>query len=297
MTTVICLNFERLSEVNYDKTQATRKFMRLNIFCGLIALTAANSVFSAGLIDERSTSVKNIVAGQAAPINQTTSAMSLPFAAPVGVLTGNFSLAEWSQISPPSGDGVALSLALVRLTPSNLPAIEIEAPANIVDFPVKWTTGATRKQALEEISRKYFLNIAYEGRSVTARRVVFTPPTVPTGVPGPTGSPGVDSPVDLRSYEIKLSDIKISTSMNRWAAENNVRIRWDADKHVLVGAPMVFRSANILDAISQALSTPGIKNSDYPLEVCEYPNNPPLLRITRQGEQTKDCPISVSLSK
>jgi hypothetical protein len=69
-----------------------------------------------------------------------------------------------------------------------------------------------------------------------------------------------------------------------------MRIRWDADRHLLIGAPMTFRGADAFDAISQALATPGIANSEYPLEVCQYPNTPPLLRITRQGEQARDCP-------
>ena len=33
----------------------------------------------------------------------------------------------------------------------------------------------------------------------------------------------------------------------------------------------------------------GIRQSDYPLEACIYANTPPLVRITRQGEQAREC--------
>ena len=297
MTNVIYLNFERLSKLNYVKKQEVGNFMRLNVLCGLMVIFTVNSAFSAGFIDERSSSIKAVSVNQTVQVGQTPSSVQpVPVILP-GFLVGDFSMPGWSEIAPPSGDGVALSLALVRLTPLNLPAIEIDMPSNMVDSPVRWFTGATRKQALDEIAKRFRLSITFEGRSVTIRRAIFTPPTTSPSNPSIPAIP-VQAPIPLLiPYEIRLSDIKISTSMNRWAAENNVRIRWDADKHVLVGAPMTFRASNILDAISQALSTPGIRNSDYPLEVCEYPNTPPLLRITRQGEQTKDCPILVNLLK
>jgi hypothetical protein len=40
------------------------------------------------------------------------------------------------------------------------------------------------------------------------------------------------------------------------------------------------------------LSSPGIRMSDFPLEACIYANTPPLVRITRQGEQTRECAAS-----
>nr|WP_291740492.1 TcpQ domain-containing protein [Limnobacter sp. UBA1615] len=42
-------------------------------------------------------------------------------------------------------------------------------------------------------------------------------------------------------------------------------------------------------AVEQVLETPGIKNSEYPLEACVYNNEPPLLRITRLGDQKEEC--------
>jgi len=96
--------------------------------------------------------------------------------------------------------------------------------------------------------------------------------------------------VSMRAYEVHVADVRLVASMQRWAAMDGVRLRWDADKHVLITAPMTFQARSAFDAIAQVLSTSGIRNGSYPLEVCEYPNQPALLRITRQGEQAKDCP-------
>jgi hypothetical protein len=94
---------------------------------------------------------------------------------------------------------------------------------------------------------------------------------------------------EKRHFEVRLQDVRLHVAMQRWAADTGVRLRWDADRHVLISAPMVFEATDALQAVGMALSTPGIANSAYPLEVCEYPNVPVLLRITRQGEQGKDC--------
>ena len=42
-------------------------------------------------------------------------------------------------------------------------------------------------------------------------------------------------------------------------------------------------------ALKTLLNSAGIRQSDYPLEACIYANTPPLVRITRQGEQAREC--------
>jgi len=44
-----------------------------------------------------------------------------------------------------------------------------------------------------------------------------------------------------------------------------------------------------LTALQTVLNSAGIRQSDYPLEACIYANDPPLVRITRQGEQSREC--------
>ncbi len=259
-----------------------------------LLLSMAHGAFAngpSGFVDERGANTASAQGDQ-----KVSAAVKL------GQLTGDFAAAEWGQVVPASGtNGSALSLAVIRLLPTNRPSVEIDAPESLVDKLVHWGEGLTRRQALEEIAKSNALHIGIEPRTITIKSAAPAAPVKTAALPvAPSAKGALPSPIGVlagtpvattsKAFEIRLNDIKISTSMNRWATENGVRIRWDADKHVLVGAPQTFHAESVFEAVTQALSTPGIKNSDYPLEVCEYPNTPPLLRVTRQGEQTKDCP-------
>lgn len=89
-------------------------------------------------------------------------------------------------------------------------------------------------------------------------------------------------------WELKLQDVTLNKAFTRWAQEAGYRVRWDARKHVVIGSPETY-DLPFEQAVTAALSTPGIQASEYPLDVCFYPNNPPLARITRRGEQDKEC--------
>ena len=103
-----------------------------------------------------------------------------------------------------------------------------------------------------------------------------------------SGSPSlVAAPVVLK-WEVQVADITYATTFRRWGIATGYRVRWDAYRHVLVDGPDVL-VGSFEAAIEQILSSPSISNSDYPLEVCFYPNTPPLARVTRRGEQTNDC--------
>lgn len=107
----------------------------------------------------------------------------------------------------------------------------------------------------------------------------------------PVGQPPAAPP---RRWEVRVSDVRLSNTFERWAAEaaaggHSYKILWDADKHVLIDATPAY-GGTILDAVEAALSTPAIRRSAYPLEACLYPNTPPLIRITKRGEQTEACP-------
>lgn len=104
-------------------------------------------------------------------------------------------------------------------------------------------------------------------------------------------APAVQEPpaaVAQQSWEVRTSDVTLSRTLERWAASAGYRLKWDAARNFLISAPSTF-SGDFEEALSQALSTPGVRLSDYPLEACIYPNTPPLARITRQGEQTREC--------
>ena len=114
-----------------------------------------------------------------------------------------------------------------------------------------------------------------------------------TAAPLPAARPiaAIKALATTKQYEVRLSDMRLSTAFARWAMDDGVRIRWEADKHLLIDAPMAFEAKDAAQAVAMALATPGISSGAYPLEVCEYPNTPPLLRVTRRGEQTKECPF------
>jgi hypothetical protein len=97
-------------------------------------------------------------------------------------------------------------------------------------------------------------------------------------------------------WEVRATDVRLAATFERWAKEaategkgGEYRILWDADTHVLIdGTPTYYGS--LTDAIEAALKTPGIRNGRNPLEACVYDNAPPVIRITKLGEQSEACP-------
>ena len=118
-------------------------------------------------------------------------------------------------------------------------------------------------------------------------KLPFTPKQAPAPVAAAAPVPTVVAPPE-KSWEIRVSDIHLASTFHRWAATAGYRVRWDAAKHVLIEAPDTVRGS-FESALQQVLESPGIAKGTYPLEVCFYPNTPPLARITRKGEQDKEC--------
>ena len=111
-------------------------------------------------------------------------------------------------------------------------------------------------------------------------------PAAPSAAPEPAA---VSAPAPLQAWRIEPTDLRLDRVLRRWAEAAGWRIQWDAARHVELAGPNTFRGS-FEQAVAQVLSTPGIRLSEYPLEGCIYPNTPPLLRITRQGEQAIECP-------
>lgn len=108
---------------------------------------------------------------------------------------------------------------------------------------------------------------------------------------GPSTRSGTDRSKTLAPaafWDIKLSDVRLDRALQRWAQQAGYSFRWDADRYLMVAAPARY-SGTLEDAIRAVLSTPGIRESSYPLEACLYANQPPLLRITRLGDQSEYC--------
>lgn len=103
----------------------------------------------------------------------------------------------------------------------------------------------------------------------------------------PEGAKLVVTPRAIQ-WELRVEDGRLDKAIRRWAKEAGYTFRWDADRYVLIAAGTTF-SGTFEYAVEQVLETPGIKNSEYPLEACVYNNEPPLLRITRLGDQKEEC--------
>jgi len=89
-------------------------------------------------------------------------------------------------------------------------------------------------------------------------------------------------------WEVRTADVTLSRTLERWSLTAGHKLRWDAARNFLIGAPDVY-VGSFEGALEHLLSSPGIRHSDFPLEACIYANTPPLVRITRQGEQSREC--------
>ncbi len=101
------------------------------------------------------------------------------------------------------------------------------------------------------------------------------------------GSMGHSVP-GVTQWEVKTSDITLLRTFERWSVAAGYKLKWDAAKNFLIGAPDIYTGSFEM-ALQTVLSSAGIRLSDYPLEACIYANTPPLVRITRQGEQAREC--------
>jgi hypothetical protein len=110
---------------------------------------------------------------------------------------------------------------------------------------------------------------------------------VPPYAPVPDAAPSAPP----ARWEVRTQDITLSRTLERWAATAGYRLKWDASRNFLIGAPSAFEG-DFEKALQAVLGSVGIRESDYPLEACIYANTPPLVRVTRQGEQAGECHAS-----
>ncbi len=89
-------------------------------------------------------------------------------------------------------------------------------------------------------------------------------------------------------WSVLVQDITLARTLERWGLQAGYRVKWDAQRNFLIGAPDSV-DGTFETALKAILGSSGIRQSDYPLEACIYANTPPLVRITRQGEQAREC--------
>lgn len=128
-----------------------------------------------------------------------------------------------------------------------------------------------------------------EGDAAPLRRDVIAASSPPPSTAAVTAAaaasmPGSAAPV----WEVLTQDITLARTLERWAAMAGYRLRWDADRNFLIAASDRYEGS-FEAALRSVLVSAGIRESDYPLEACVYANRPPLVRITRMGEQAREC--------
>lgn len=87
-----------------------------------------------------------------------------------------------------------------------------------------------------------------------------------------------------QSWSVQVEDITLENTLKRWAQQSNHQLLWDTDREIQITAKDEF-SGSFEDALNRVLQSPAIRQSEHPLEAVIYANNPPLVRITRLGEQ------------
>lgn len=111
-------------------------------------------------------------------------------------------------------------------------------------------------------------------------------PTSKTKEQAPTGAqPGKQG--QTQRWTILPTDGKLAVTFERWTAAAGMKLIWDAQQHVMHSSADTYEGT-LEQALARVLSSSAIRLSAYPLEACVYPNNPPVLRVTRLGDQ-KEC--------
>lgn len=251
------------------------------LFGLLVVATAAQ----AGFVDERSST--RLPAAESAAA--ATTAPAAPVAPAVAQVSGAFDHPGWQGRAPAGQPPRALASAIAALLPANHPSVAIQAPEDILDAQVAWPKEVSRLEALRAISADNALSFELVGGTLRITRASAPSASSPLAAAAQPGT-SAGAPISAR-WEILPTDTRLATALERWAKQAGYSFRWDAERHALIEGAHTFLGT-FEQAVRGALDTPGIALSAYPLESCIYPNNPPLLRITRKGEQAKDCPIA-----
>lgn len=131
-------------------------------------------------------------------------------------------------------------------------------------------------------------NLIISGEEPVSKSVAAgTAPATSLAVATPV-VPVVVTASTVRTWRVQSEDIRLSTTLERWSKEAGYNLIWDAQKQVLLSAKDSF-DGTLEEALKRVLSSPAIRKSEYPLEACFYPNQPPVIRVTRMGEQIEDC--------
>jgi len=145
------------------------------------------------------------------------------------------------------------------------------------------------------------------------RSVASGLPVVPFGVG--TGARGADHDAMLLPplhWDVRPQDLTLAHTLERWGGLAGYRVEWNAARSVPIAASASFEGTfeAVLQTVlaspeaagvtgvsgvaaatgaSQAAGAPTSSHEMDALEACIYAASPPLVRITRRGEQGVDC--------
>ncbi len=232
---------------------------------------------------------------QAAPPAAAPKAAVAPAAAPAPMLTFTTNNGERASQALQRWAASA-SIALVWEAPSELDNELVEGSLDaastgegISNF-INALNSLNRNKGFPLLEAQLFRNGVIRIALKTEQGAALTPIAPRQPVPQIYASapaviaPAVEAQKDLRRWQILASDIRLDNTLNRWAAVAGMKVIWDAKQHVMLSAEDTF-VGSFDDALLRVLSSPAIRQSDYPLQACIYPNQPPVLRVTRLGEQ------------
>ena len=191
-----------------------------------------------------------------------------------------FGLAQ-NCVLPPGTVGVGNYCPKPKL---KIPAVAAPAPAASAPVPVAAASAtlATAQSALIAASAPSPSQAASSpmpvASTVVSSAALPSPKSVPPPIPGSV----------KKTWVILPTDGKLATTFERWAKADGMKLVWDAKQHVMLSSADTF-SGTLIEALNRVLGSPAIRLSAYPLEACIYPNDPPVLRITRLGDQTLEC--------
>lgn len=121
------------------------------------------------------------------------------------------------------------------------------------------------------------------------RSVASGLPVVPFGV-GTGARRGDDGAIIVPPlhWEVRVQDVTLERTLQRWAAQAGYRIEWDAWRKIMIVAPGSYEGT-FEAALQTVVASAGRREGDDPLEACIYADTPPLVRITLRGEQVRGC--------
>lgn len=181
-------------------------------------------------------------------------------------------------IFPPTWSGFAQKGIDVR-RPTNLRMSRGESWLGALD---RWLAQEQMVAKIDWNTHKFYLRSVTSYQNAQANHPQFGHPNT-AGNPAGYPANAYQGPV-VRTWSVLTTDVRLETTLERWAREGGYKLVWDADRHILISAADSF-NGTIGDAINRVLSSPAIRGSDYPLEAVIYANTPPVIRITRLGDQ------------